>query len=241
MNRNKIIFIIVLILLGVFFIVTIFYRSSEKNKAVLPPGTHGVVITEVKQTSNYTYLEVKENDQKFWIAIVSSDVKPGDSLYYSKAMEMTNFKSKELGRTFASIFFVEDATNKLIPASTQPQQPMTSQKVAIKRWSEVSVVTPAGGITISDLYSNPGNYAGKTVTIRGVVVRFNSQIMNKNWVHIQDGTDFSEKFDLTVTTLDSLVVGKQATFKGTISLGKDFGSGYYYDVMMEDAKASDIK
>jgi hypothetical protein len=238
MNRNKLIFIIVLVILGAFFIVTIFYSNLEKPKATLPPGTHGVTIAEVLQTPNYTYLQVKENDQQFWIAVVAAEYKPGDSLYYSRAMEMKDFKSKELNRTFPSIFFVDDASKQL---RAPVQQPATPQKVAIKRWSEVSVTPPAGGITIANLYENPGNFAGKKVIIRGVVVRYNSQIMNKNWVHIQDGTDFAEKFDLTVTTTDSVTVGKQATFSGTISLNKDFGAGYYYDVMMEEAKVSDIK
>jgi hypothetical protein len=65
--------------------------------------------------------------------------------------------------------------------------------------------------------------------------------MSKNWVHLQDGTEFGGKFDLTVTTQDSAIVGQQATFTGTIAMGKDFGAGYFYDVLMEDAKASDIK
>ena len=78
------------------------------------------------------------------------------------------------------------------------------------------------------------------MTIRGVVVKYNSQVMNRNWIHIQDNTEFSGKFDLTVTTLDSVAVGTTATFKGIIALDRDFGSGYTYDVIMEQAKASDI-
>jgi uncharacterized membrane protein YcgQ (UPF0703/DUF1980 family) len=242
MNKTKIILPIVLVLLGAFFIVTTCYRSSEKSKkAILPPGTHGTTVTEVIQTSNYTYLQVEENNQKFWIAVVKSDSKPGDSVYYSKAYEMKNFVSKELGRTFPSVFFVQDPSSTLMPAPQPAQQPMTAKKVEIKRWSEVSVTTPQGGITIADLYKNPGMYSGKPVTIRGVVVRFNSQIMNKNWIHIQDGSDFSDRFDLTITTMDSVAVGATATFKGIVALNKDFGSGYFYDVMMEQAKASDIK
>jgi hypothetical protein len=153
---------------------------------------------------------------------------------------MKNFTSKELGRTFPSVFFVEDPSPKLIIPATD-QQSMTPKKVKIVRWSEISVETPKGGITISELYKNPTNFAGKTVIIRGKVVRYNHEVMHKNWVHLQDGTDFSDKFDLTVTTNDSLAVGQTATFKGVIALDKDFGSGYFYDVIMEEAKASDIK
>ncbi len=240
MNKNKLILIVVLLVLGIFFIVTTCYRSGGKTKVVLPPGTHGVIVSEVIQTSNYTYLQVQENDAKFWIAVVSREAKPGDSVYYSKASEMKNFSSRELGRTFPSIFFVDDPTDKFIPIAATPQD-LTPKKVKIVRWSEISVETPKGGISIAELYKNKNSYAGKTVIIRGKVVRYNHEVMQKNWVHIQDGTDFSDKFDLTVTTMDSLAVGSTATFKGIIRLDKDFGSGYFYDVIMEEAKASDIK
>jgi hypothetical protein len=241
MKGNKIIFIIVLLVLGVFFIVTTCYRSGEKKNArVLPPGTHGVVIADIIQTSNYTYLQVDENNNKFWIAVMRVDAKKGDSVYYSKAYEMKDFVSKELNRTFPSVFFVEDATNKLPSAAPASPAQLTPGKPNIVKWNEISVQTPKGGITIADLYKGKDSYAGKSVIIRGVVVKYNPQVMNKNWVHIQDATEFSGKFDLTVTTLDSLVVGKTATFTGIIAVNKDFGSGYSYEIIMEQAKASNI-
>jgi len=60
--------------------------------------------------------------------------------------------------------------------------------------------------------------------------------MNKNWVHIQDGSSYDGLFDLTITTLDRANVGEVAVFEGVITLNKDFGAGYKYDVIMEDAK-----
>ena len=59
--------------------------------------------------------------------------------------------------------------------------------------------------------------------------------MGKNWVHIQDGTNSAGSFDLTVTTQEVAEVNDEVTFKGVITLDKDFGSGYFYDVIMEDA------
>lgn len=69
------------------------------------------------------------------------------------------------------------------------------------------------------------------------MVKFNSAIMNKNWAHIQDGTKEGDNFDLTVTTLDEVGVGEEVTFTGMILLNRDFGAGYKYDVIMEDARA----
>ncbi len=242
MNRKKLIVIIILSLLGIFFIVTTCFRINEKSKPKdLPPGTHGVIVIEAVQTTNYTYLQVEENKNKFWIAVVKSTTRPGDSIYYSIASEMKGFFSKELGRTFPSVFFVQDPSSKLITPATVAPQKLTPQKGEIVRKPNVSIKTPKGGITIAELYKNRENYKGKAVIIRGVVVRYNAQIMNKNWLHIQDGTDNAGKFDLTVTTIDSVAVGTTVTFTGIIALNKDFGSGYFYDVIMEEAKATDIK
>jgi hypothetical protein len=60
--------------------------------------------------------------------------------------------------------------------------------------------------------------------------------MKKNWIHLQDGTDFSGKFDLAVTTDSEVKVGDNITVEGVITLDKDFGFGYFYEVLMEDAK-----
>ena len=239
MNRTKLIVTIVFLLMGIVFIVTTCYRSGEKKQQkALPPGMHGVVIDDVIQTSNYTYLQVEENNSKFWIAVVKTGSKAGDSVYYTISMEMKNFVSKELNRTFPSVFFVQDPSSKM-PGS-EPAPKLTPQKVDVVQKSDISVKPAQGGISIADLYKSPAGFNGKTVIIRGVVTKFNSQIMKKNWIHIQDGTSNAGKFDLTITSLDSLAVGSTATFKGIITLNKDFGYGYTYDVIMEDAKASDI-
>jgi hypothetical protein len=73
------------------------------------------------------------------------------------------------------------------------------------------------------------------------VVKVNKQVMGKNWIHIQDGTDFNNDFDLTITTQDLAEIGDEVTFKGKISVNKDFGSGYSYEVIMEDAVLTNKK
>jgi hypothetical protein len=69
------------------------------------------------------------------------------------------------------------------------------------------------------------------------VVKYSPGIMNKNWVHIQDGTEYDGNYDLTVTTLSEFKVGDIVTLEGKIALDKDFGYGYIYDVLLEDAVA----
>ncbi|MCK9207096.1 MAG: hypothetical protein M0P66_08300, partial [Salinivirgaceae bacterium] len=57
-----------------------------------------------------------------------------------------------------------------------------------------------------------------------------------NWFHIQDGTENNGQFDLTITSVaEDVEIGDQLVFQGTITLDKDFGAGYAYDVILEDA------
>ncbi len=215
-------------------------NQDKKNQPAgdLPPGTHAVDVIEVVQTSNYTYLQVFENDQKFWIAITRAEAKTGDVLYFTNAMEMKDFKSKELNRTFPSILFVND------PSTTPPTAKKMSQspgKITAGRLTDITVEPLKDGVTISEIFKDKANFAEKSVKIRGVVVKYNQNIMGKNWAHIQDGTESGGSYDLTVTTMDVLEEGNVVTFEGKIHLDKDFGAGYLYDVIMEDAKAIEIK
>ena len=84
-------------------------------------------------------------------------------------------------------------------------------------------------------------YKDKIVKVRGTVVKFTSGVLQKNWVHIQDGTRAGNQFDLTITTLDECELGDIVTFEGKVSLNRDFGYGYSYDVLIEDAKILDLE
>jgi hypothetical protein len=108
----------------------------------------------------------------------------------------------------------------------------TGSKVATEKIN-VKVAPCKDCIKISDLLENRKNYSGKTVKVTGQVTKFNPQIMGKNWIHIQDGTEFKGSFDLTITTDKEVAVGQTITFEGNIVLDKDFGYGYFYSVLME--------
>jgi hypothetical protein len=103
---------------------------------------------------------------------------------------------------------------------------------------DVKIEPCADCITISKLFADPKSYDGKTIKVKGQVTKFNSGIMGKNWIHIQDGTEYKESFDLTITTDATATLGETITMEGKIILDKDFGYGYKYDVLMEDAKSS---
>jgi hypothetical protein len=193
------------------------------------------VIREVVQTTNYTYLHVKVDTGMQWLAVPSIKITAGDTCYYKGGLVMPDFTSKELKMTFRQVIFLERVSKtpetakmaaKGVPEhGTKPK----AEKLAVK------VDRAPGGITIAELFENKENYNGKVVKIRGEVIKFKAGIMGKNWAHLQDGTAFGDKFDLTVTLSDTLTAGDIVTLESKVTLNKDFGSGYFFDVIMEDA------
>lgn len=223
-------------------VVTVFIFSAcqkkeepKQQQAPVNNNVHQVVVLEAIQVSGYTYVRAKENEKEYWMAATTMDIKQGETLYYESAMEMKDFESKELKRKFDSIFFVE-GLSKIPPANAGGGIKAAPQKPTIEK-ENVTVAPASGGVTISQLFSNVNSYANKTIKIKGKVVKVNNGIMQKNWAHIQDGTSNGSDFDLTVTTNDIVNVGDVVTFEGKISVNKDFGYGYSYKVLLEDAKA----
>jgi hypothetical protein len=92
-----------------------------------------------------------------------------------------------------------------------------------------------GGVTIEELYARKSELTGKAVIVRGRVVKYNSGILGRNWVHIQDGTGAGGTHDLTVTTDDTVSVGDVVLVRGTAAVDRDFGMGYRYDLIVEEA------
>lgn len=109
-----------------------------------------------------------------------------------------------------------------------------SQAIAVK--ADVRIMPCDDCITIGKLMADKKSFSGKEIRVKGVVTKINEAIMEKNWIHIQDGTEAEGVFDLTITTIQTVSVGDTIIFKGKITLDKDFGYGYFYNVLMEDAQ-----
>jgi hypothetical protein len=193
------------------------------------------VVNEVLQATNYTYLNVNQGDESYWMAISKRTIEPGSTISYTSALEMNNFTSKDLSRTFESIYFVDQiSVHSDSSMMTQSEDSPHRMKPVLEKM-DIEVEPIEGGITLAQLYENSQNYADQVITVRGVVTKANRAILDRNWFHVQDGTGDAESFDLTITTQDDAQVGDVVTFKGKITLNKDFGAGYQYDVIMEEA------
>ena len=91
--------------------------------------------------------------------------------------------------------------------------------------------------TVGDLYKEKAELAGKQVTLHGKVVKVNNQIMNRNFLHLQDGSGdaASGTNDVTITSDDTAAKGDEITVTGTLAVDLDFGAGYTYPLLVEKA------
>nr|WP_321484903.1 hypothetical protein [uncultured Draconibacterium sp.] len=195
-----------------------------------------IKVSEVIQGESYTYISATENGIAKWIAVAKQNVNPGEVLYYYDALPMKDFHSKEIDKTFDIIYFVNNISKT--PGAKQLAMsggmPSSHQgKVAVSD-AEVEMSKVDGELKIADIFANKADYSSKEFEIKGAVVKVNEQVMGKNWVHIQDGTGSGGNYDLTITTQANVKVGDVVTFKGKLTLNKDFGAGYFYEVIMED-------
>lgn len=217
-------------------------ESSKKSDPEIKSDIHKAIAQEVLHVNQYSYIRVLEDGEESWIAAPTTPVTVGNTYYYGKTMEMKNFESKDLGKTFETIYFVEriseNAEEATIPLTENPHPQNTNMeatKPTIEK-KDVTVETATNGISLAELFKNREKYNNKIVTLKGEVTKYNPAIMGINWFHIQDGTDFNGEFDLTVTTAAVVKIGDVVTIKGKVTLNKDFGAGYLYAIIIENAE-----
>lgn len=227
------------------------FSSCVKNKNGVMNQNQAVAdgksfeVAEVIQGNSYTYIRAKEAMGEKWMAVSKQDIQMGGVYYYEEGLPMANFHSKEIDRTFDEIYFVGNISTTPIVKSAGAMGGMGAMgagaaeshtgKVSTEQNSSITLEKKAGEITVAQIFANRNDYSGKEVEIRGVVVKVNKEVMDKNWIHIQDGTSDNGNFDLTVTSTGLAEVNDEITVKGKITLNKDFGYGYSYEVIMEDA------
>lgn len=213
-----------------------------------------VKVKEVEQVGGYTYLLVKGKGPEYWVAVSAMDAAPGETYYYQGGLLMEDFHSNELDRDFESVLFVDaiypgtppDTDTETAPEMMDFDQPLpahgqgdTPGSRTVEERAVIEVEAGEGAVTIKELYANPAQYEGKQVRVTGMVTKFNPQIMDRNWIHLQDGSEFEGKFDLTATSTEYFETGNTITLEGVLALNRDFGYGYNYELLLENATAVD--
>jgi hypothetical protein len=222
-------------------------ENPETGQLELPTGAvplegRSGEVVETMNASGYTYIQVEAAGESFWAAAPEFAVKVGDAVVVPEGMPMTNFRSDALNRSFDLLYFVEGVSvNGSVPAGgavpmMPPGHPNVRAQVDAQAegMSFAGIEKPRGGVRIADLYGQKGQLVGRPVIVRGKVVKFSAQIMDTNWIHLQDGTGEPGKNDLTVTSTAVVKVGDTVLVKGTLTTERDFGYGYVYEVIIED-------
>ena len=214
-------------------------------------------VAETMTTAGYTYVLVDHAGKKDWAAAPEFAVKVGDTVSFAASMPMPNYHSKSLNRDFELVYFAGNITvngggsqaalppghpalggagDKALP----PGHPALNQKSASPNLDLTGIKRAKDGKLVAEIISGAAKLAGKEVTVRGKVVKYNAEIMGKNWLHIQDGSGSAAKKDndLLVTTLTAAKVGDTVLVAGKIAVNQDFGAGYKYAVMLADAKVT---
>jgi len=226
-----------------------------------PAPDHGAElqgqVLEVIHVPNYTYLRFESEGRPVWAAVnASPELKAGDSARVGQAQLMQNFHSASLNRDFEAIYFgvLEPAagvranaransrpSGEVGPSPTggvNPHAlPPTDPGVELGR-----VTRAAGelGHTIAEIHANKSRLAGKTVRVRAVVVKVTPDVMGRTFAHVRDGsgTPAAQDFDLTVTTRETPNVRQTVLLEGRLDLDVDFGAGYKYPLILQDARVT---
>jgi hypothetical protein len=196
-------------------------------------------VLEVKNSGGYTYLRMKTGAGEKWAAVNRSVVKIGAQVSIGNPMVMYDFESRSLNKTFPEIVFGNLAATggakadggwEMVTHQSGKPQPTDS---AI----QVPKATGANAFTVEEIVTRAKTLKDKVVVVRGKVVKFNPQIMGKNWVHVRDGSGSAaaESDDLLVTTQAAVKAGEIVTVKGVVRTHKDFGAGYAYEVLIDEA------
>ncbi|MBC8317440.1 MAG: DNA-binding protein [Desulfobulbaceae bacterium] len=209
----------------------------------------------------YTYIQLDTGTETKWTAIGQAPVTVGEQVSLKPGPVMRDFHSRTLDRTFPEIIFSsgligadEAAASTSFGGALQGEgmgmmSPMAGLEqasggsaTAVAPLQEVAIEKVEGenGYTIEEIFTQAADLSGKKVKIRGKAVKVSANIMGKNWIHLQDGTGnpANNSHDLVITSADMPETNSIIVIEGVIATDKDFGAGYKYNVILEEAVVS---
>jgi len=217
--------------------------TSFSNEDTSGTGT----VAETMSVGSYVYVLLEENQK--WIASSPVPVKVGDQVEYTGGALMNNFYSPKLDRTFDDILFVmnlnivgdEDEKGQMADphagmAKNELETMLKTIKVSSPEPGEIERL--AGGKTIAEVWVESEGLVGTEVSLRARVMKVSLNIMNKNWITLQDGTGSEPDDKLIATSSEVVEIGELVTVKGVVRNDVALGSGYNYKVLLEEATFS---
>jgi hypothetical protein len=237
-------------------------RPTDAPAAARAPASArtlaGIVLEKI-DVPNYTYLRVGPSGSTgTWAAVPTTDVKVGQSVQIDDAMEMVDFNSATLKRTFDRIYFGVLAGSQKKEPTAQPADPAaalpaghgaSSADIGASHGApaaagdavpvgKVDKASGAAGYRIAELFAKRDALSGKVVRVRGVVVKTTPGVLGRTFAHLRDGSGSAPTgdHDLTVTGETLPAVGTTILVEGTLTKDMDFGSGYRYPILLEGAR-----
>jgi len=211
------------------------------------PPLKGEVL-EIRDAEPYTYLRLKTAQGDVWAAVMKAPVKKGAQVTIMEPMTMVNFESKALKMKFDSIVFgtlagaAPPSMGAAVPAfaaatGTNASPHGNAAKPADVPVEKVAKATGPDAQTVAEVFAQRAQLKGKTVAVRGKIVKFAGNIMGKNWAHLRDGSGSAADgtSDLVVSTKQVAKVGEVVTARGVVNTDADIGMGVKYKVLLEDA------
>jgi hypothetical protein len=212
-------------------------NNTDEIQQQAPNKIYGKV-TEIIEAAGYTYAEVDTGKEKVWAAASTTPLKVGDMIAFTTEMPMKNFHSNSMKRDFPIIYFVSRFITdnaSLTGTTTEMASPHGKIKPAPTAKAVEGIHKVEGGNTIAEVYTDKQKLNGKAIRVRGQVTKFTANVMNKNWLHIRDSSTLD---DLTITTDSTAAIDAVVVIEGKLALDKDFGYGYVYPLIIEDASVT---
>lgn len=230
----------IIIVLSLISLLVACKKEREEYKPIFTgENQHQITVKDMLNSSGYTYLLADEKGEEYWIAVSKIQVEKGQTLYFKEYIVMEDFKSEELDRTFETILFVSQISAQPIfneKASSQGKKVQGSSKKMVTLLDSIQISPKNGSLSVEEVLTKSASLAGKKVKVHGQVIKVNNNIMDRNWVHVMDGTKGVDKASLTFTTTENVQVGDTVMLEGVLAIDKEFGAGYVYPVIIEKAE-----
>ena len=170
----------------------LFATASVANEFLSGTGT----VVETMDSAGYTYVLLEEDGR--WIAGKQLEVTPGEVVRYDKAVEMGQFHSRSLNRSFEQIAFSQtlELVNPRIRSdhadsgaiATVGEQLGISKSAAVVAPQAGEITPLEGGQTIDTIRTDSEQLKGQEVALRAKVMKVSMNILGKNWITLKDGT-----------------------------------------------------
>lgn len=194
---------------------------------------HEAKVTEVIQAGSYTYLGVQSGDRNYWAVVQKADLPVGAWVRFTEEMLYPKYHSKALERDFEDVVFASDLYYRSAEEASK-------HLAFMQKPLEKSPYKTKGTLSIAQIQEQKKDLKDRSITLRAKVVKVSKNILERNWVHLQDGTgepNPGEPVGRIVATSNELPkVGDVVTVKGILGVEKEFGSGYIYPIIIEESR-----